>query len=121
MVVERVPISKDAEVKVSMIQPDASSLGPPIPPRSSTSGESPDPNLGRTLIARVSKHTIARWAQRDGEQGGGSRGDGVLEWITELEPGETRVLELVYEVSAPPEVKWAIGAARSEDGEDSDG
>ena len=105
IVQDRVPVSEDSRIKVSVMQPPESGLGPVSgPPGDSKLASS---SKKQTLWANVDENVVARWAQKDEEGGGtgGARGDGIIEWIvTDLR--ETLDLNLAYEIAAPVEVRW---------------
>lgn len=114
IVQDRVPVSEDARIKVSVLQPPESALGPVSGPFSDSKavsslvgGSSSKGTAGQTMWANVDKNVLARWAQKDEEGGGsgGAKGDGVIEWIaTDLR--ETLDLNLAYEIGAPVDVRW---------------
>ena len=106
VVKDHVPLSEDERIKVVVTQPPERALGPavPSPSRTLTSGA----GIAETLTAQVQKNLVARWAQKDEENGGsgGSKEDGVLEWIG-TDVMDTLDIELAYEVVAPTDVQWA--------------
>ena len=56
---------------------------------------------------------LARWGQKnedsDGADGGGPRGDGIVEWIGN-HVQESLELELAYQIIAPVDVPWVNSA-----------
>ena len=92
-------------------QPPEKALGPAVPSSSALNSSSIGPSGvkgAETLTAQVQKNLVARWAQKDEENGGsgGSKEDGVLEWIgTDVK--DTLDIELAYEVVAPADLTWA--------------
>ena len=112
VVKDHVPLSEDARIKVVVTQPPEKALGPAVPsssPALASSSIGPGGAKGvDTRIAQVHKNVVARWAQKDEENGGsgGSKEDGVLEWIgTDIK--DTLDIELAYEIVAPADVPWA--------------
>lgn len=101
IVQDQVPLSEDARIIVKVLQPPEKALGP-------VDGPSGNSDVARTLTAKVDKNIVARWAQKSDENGGsgGSRGDGVIEWICS-ELSEPVDLELVYEISTPLRMRLA--------------
>lgn len=109
VVQDQVPISEDSRIKVVVQQPLEKAIGPVHGPSNlgSTIGSSGMVWSEQTMVAQIEKGIVARWAQKSDEKGGsgGSKGDGVLEWIcSDLQ--DTVDLELCYEVSSPAEVEW---------------
>jgi hypothetical protein len=114
IVQDRVPVSEDARIKVSVLQPPGSALGPAGPssdskPTNSLIGSSSfsKGSAGQTMWANIGPNVLARWAQKDEEDrgSGGAKGDGTIEWIaTDLV--ETLDLNLAYEIVAPVNVRW---------------
>ncbi|KAF8324095.1 hypothetical protein DL93DRAFT_2070366 [Clavulina sp. PMI_390] len=115
---DQVPVSEDSKLKVTVQQPNEKGLGPLNPSASvlagsaggtvtSVSAVKGSGGSEATLTANVAKNVVARWAQKSEEKGGsgGAKGDGVIEWIcTDLT--DTVDLELVYDVSAPSDMRW---------------
>jgi len=110
IVQDRVPVSEDTMIKVAVLKPSEKAIGPvtgqtggAVAGSVSKSGV-PTP----TLVQNVDKDVIARWAQKDDENGGsgGARGDGVVEWIVS-DLRDTVDIELAYEITTPADVRWA--------------
>jgi hypothetical protein len=107
-----VPLSEDARIKLTMISPPEKAIGPAVPSVVNASGSGAigtfkGADVAETLTAQIEKGVVARWAQKDDEGGGsgGSREDGVIEWIgTDIK--DVLNLELVYEVTAPADLAW---------------
>ena len=106
VVKDHVPLSEDARIKVVVTQPPERALGPAVPTPSNTLTSSA--SGAETLTAQVQENLVARWAQKNEENGGsgGSKEDGVLEWIA-IDVMDTLDIELAYEVVAPTDVQWA--------------
>lgn len=111
----RVPISEDSRIRVSLLQPPESALGPVARGFSDSkatsslvgSGSSGKGSAGQTMWATIGTNALARWVQKDeeGEGSGGPKGDGAIEWIaTDLR--ETLDLNLAYEIATPVDVHW---------------
>lgn len=107
---DRVPVSEDSRIKVTVLKPSEKAIGSVAPPTASggqTVGSITAKSADQTLVEKISNNVIARWAQKNEESGGsgGSRGDGAVEWIaTDLR--DTLDLHLEYEVAAPTDVLW---------------
>lgn len=97
---DQVPVSEDERIKVILVKPSGEALGPIVPPVSMF----PDTKreTAPTMVANVKPGVIARWSQKSDKGGGsgGTKGDGILEWICEDVKDELDV-ELVWDVSAP--------------------
>ncbi|KAF8319062.1 hypothetical protein DL93DRAFT_2164755 [Clavulina sp. PMI_390] len=104
VVQDRVPVSEDANIKVTLLQPSETALGPVtglLAKDSSTAGSAKEPQL----VDQISKDVMARWAQKEeeGSGSGGARGDGVIEWIvTDLK--DSVDLHLAFDVARPSDV-----------------
>lgn len=96
---DHVPISQEARFGVNVIKP--SDLGPLV------TDSTAKMEHGRTLTSRISGEVVARWAQRNEEDGesGGSKGDGVIEWICSALKDKVDV-ELAWEVLTPHDMDW---------------
>ncbi|KAF8324105.1 hypothetical protein DL93DRAFT_97592 [Clavulina sp. PMI_390] len=121
IVQDQVPVSEDSKLKVIVQQPSEKGLGPLHPSATnasgggagsggtvtSTSSAMSSGGSEATLTANVAKNVVARWAQKSEEKGGsgGAKGDGVIEWICS-DLTDTVDLELVYDVSAPSDMRW---------------
>ncbi|KAF8324086.1 hypothetical protein DL93DRAFT_2162173 [Clavulina sp. PMI_390] len=110
IVQDQVPVSENSKLKVTMHQPGEKGLGPlnPLAATTSLGASAATSAAGATLTANIAGNVDARWAQKSDEKrgSGGSRGDGVIEWIcTDLL--DTVDLELLYDVSAPRGMMWA--------------
>lgn len=107
IVQDQVPLSEDSRLKVIVHQPLEKALGPVTGPSNLSTVSIGKSSSELTLVAPVRKNVVARWAQKSDEIGGsgGSRQDGILEWVcTDLT--DTVDLDLVYDVSAPNDLKW---------------
>ena len=110
IVQDQVPLSEDSRLKVVVVQPPEKAIGP-LASYSGTStagaNASAKANSEQTLVAQVANNIVARWAQKSDEKGGsgGSRQDGIIEWVCTDVP-DTIDLDLVYDVSAPTDLKW---------------
>lgn len=112
IVQDQVPLAEDSRLKVMVHQPLEKALGPVAGPSNVSTSSIGSSGLVKsaselTLLAPVKKNIVARWAQKSDEKGGsgGSRQDGIIEWVcTDLM--DTVDLELVYDVSAPADLKW---------------
>ncbi|KAF8319063.1 hypothetical protein DL93DRAFT_2164756 [Clavulina sp. PMI_390] len=102
---DRVPVSEDANIKVTLLQPSEGALGPVtglIAKEANTSASA----KGQQAVDHISKNVIARWAQKE-ENGGGSggaRGDGVIEWIVS-DLKDSLDLLLAFEVTHPSDIR----------------
>ncbi|KAF8324108.1 hypothetical protein DL93DRAFT_2176637 [Clavulina sp. PMI_390] len=120
IVQDQVPVSEDSKLKVMVQQPNEKGLGPLNPSANNAAGGAgsggtvTSATLAKgsggseaTLTANVAKNVVARWAQKSEEKGGsgGAKGDGVIEWICN-DLLDTVDLELVYDVSAPSDMRW---------------
>ncbi|KEP48031.1 mucoidy inhibitor A [Rhizoctonia solani 123E] len=98
-VVDHLPVSTDARLKVNVISP--SGLNIQQAPGSPTSPGSGDKNKDKELPwTGVQKGVKARWAPLD------VGGDGTVEWRCEIGASEEVELELAWEVSAPAGQQW---------------
>ncbi|EUC54520.1 mucoidy inhibitor A, partial [Rhizoctonia solani AG-3 Rhs1AP] len=98
-VVDHLPVSTDARLKVNVISP--SGLNIQQAPGSPTSPGSGDKNKDKELPwTGVQKGVKARWAPLD------VGGDGTVEWGCEIGASEEVELELAWEVSAPAGQQW---------------
>jgi len=115
IVKDRVAISQDSRLRVSLIQPSEKDVGPSTLPLSSvpsgsisiSKSSSNEASSSKTQLAQISKGVTARWAQKyeDGGGWGGAKGDGIIEWICSDVVG-TLDLDLISEVSAPQDETW---------------
>lgn len=112
IVQDQVPLSEDSRLKVIVHQPLEKALGPVAGPSNvATPSIGPSGSVKsageQTLVAPVQTNIVARWAQKSDEKGGsgGSRQDGVIEWVC-MDLVDTVDLDLVYDVSAPTDIKW---------------
>jgi hypothetical protein len=97
-VLDHVPVSTDASIKVSVLSPDG--LGP-LEGATSPRNENSDENKHKDRAwTNVKKGVRARWANLD------VGGEGVVEWVCEIQPNEEDQLELSWEVSAPAGQRW---------------
>ncbi|KDN41052.1 hypothetical protein RSAG8_07758, partial [Rhizoctonia solani AG-8 WAC10335] len=97
-VVDHLPVSTDARLKVNVISPSGLHVQQgPGSPTSPDSGSNKDKELPWT---NVRKGVKARWAPLD------VGGEGTVEWRCEIGPGEELELELAWEVSAPAGQQW---------------
>jgi hypothetical protein len=96
-VLDHVPVSTDALIKVTVLSPNG--LGPVegvVSLRDNT-GEGKRKDYPWTGVRKGVK---AHWADLD------ISGEGGVEWVCEIQPGEELELELAWEVSAPVGQKW---------------
>ncbi|KAF8310769.1 hypothetical protein DL93DRAFT_2230081 [Clavulina sp. PMI_390] len=91
VVKDRVPVSENADIQVTLLHPSADALGPVTGAAAKESalmehvGE-PEP------VDHISKNVIARWA---------CKGDGMIEWVvTDLH--DSVDLHIAFEVACPP-------------------
>lgn len=112
VVQDRVPVSEDATIKVAVLKPSEKAIGPVTGQTdgavaSSISAKTTGKLGGPTMVENIDKNLIARWAQKDDENGGsgGARGDGVVEWIAS-DLRDTLDIELAYEITVPTNVRW---------------
>ncbi|CAE6463717.1 hypothetical protein ACGC1H_005362 [Rhizoctonia solani] len=98
-VVDHLPVSTDARLKVNVITP--SGLNLQQAPGSPTSPNAESKNKDKELPwTSVQKGVKARWAALD------VGGDGTVEWRCEIGASEEVELELAWEVSAPAGQQW---------------
>lgn len=97
---DQVPISEDARIKVSLIDPNEKQIGPMDSSAQSSAG------LSNQAVSRGQPAVVARWAQKNEDGTGGPKGDGVIEWIC-TDVGEQLDINLSYEISAPQNLRWA--------------
>ncbi|KAF8315712.1 hypothetical protein DL93DRAFT_2166671 [Clavulina sp. PMI_390] len=106
VVQDRAPVSEDATIKVTVSQPNEGALGPvtgvvarEVSPTTSIKEQ--------VWVDQISKNVVARWAQKDEEDGGsgGARGDGVIEWIVS-DLKDSLDLHLAYEVTCAPGTRF---------------
>ncbi|CUA74076.1 Protein F37C4,5 [Caenorhabditis elegans] [Rhizoctonia solani] len=98
-VVDHLPVSTDAKLKVNVIAP--SGLDVHQAPGSPAKPESEDKkNDKERPWTNVGKGVKARWAPLD------VGGEGTVEWKCEIGPSEETELELAWEVSAPAGQQW---------------
>jgi Domain of unknown function (DUF4139) len=112
VVQDRIPISEDARIKVTATKPSEKIIGPVSGQTDGiVSGTISAKTIGKsgmpTLVERIGTNLIARWAQKEDEDGGsgGARGDGVVEWIVS-DLGDTIDIDLAYTITAPADVRW---------------
>lgn len=105
---DQVPVSEDERIKVIVINPSGEAVGPIVPPISMFPDVKKD--VDPTLVANVRPGITARWSQKsdEGKGSGGTKGDGVLEWICEDVKDELDV-ELMWNVSAPEGLLPTLG------------
>lgn len=113
VVQDRVPVSEDATIKVAVLKPMEKAIGPVTGQTGGmVAGTLSAKTVGKsgvpTLVETIEQNLIARWAQKEDEDGGsgGARGDGVIEWIVS-DLRDTVDIELAYEITAPAGVRWA--------------
>ncbi|CAE7056776.1 unnamed protein product [Rhizoctonia solani] len=95
-ILDHVPISTDARLKVDIIAPkelDAT-------PTSTSSNEGSDEHGAKRPWKILRKGLKTRWAPLE------SGGEGCVEWSCEIPPTEEAEMELSWEVSAPEGHKW---------------
>lgn len=104
-VLDHVPVSTDARIKVNVIAPKGldSTISTVVP--TSPTVETTDEGKGKgkekeRSWAALQKGVRARWAPLD------AGGEGTVEWSCEIEPSEEIELELSWEVSAPVGQSW---------------
>lgn len=95
-VIDHVPTSTDAVVKVNMLAPTG--LGPAVLPANNTPE---DKSVKEREWVRTQKRVKARWAPLD------VGGEGTIEWSCDIKAGEELGLELSWEVSVPSGQSWA--------------
>lgn len=110
VVQDQVPISEDSRIRVVVQKPSEKAIGHvhgPTANSGSSAGSSGLLHADQTMIAQVGERIVARWVQKSDEKSGsgGSKGDGVLEWICS-DLRDSVDLELCYEVSSPADVEW---------------
>lgn len=94
-VIDHIPTSTDAVVKVNMLAP--SGLGPAVLP----ANEVPDDKSTKERDwVRTQKRVKARWAPLE------AGGEGTVEWSCDIKAGEELALELSWEVSVPVGQTW---------------
>ncbi|KAF8315709.1 hypothetical protein DL93DRAFT_2166668 [Clavulina sp. PMI_390] len=106
VVQDRVPVSEDANITVTLSQPNEAALGPATGVVAKE--VSPTTSIKEQLwVDQISKNVVARWAQKDEEDGGsgGARGDGVIEWIVS-DLKDSLDLHLAYEVTCAPGTRF---------------
>ncbi|KAF8313123.1 hypothetical protein DL93DRAFT_2097955 [Clavulina sp. PMI_390] len=121
VVQDRVPMSEDSRIKVTISQPNEGAIGPaagiPAEESGATAASSgtarslkaamASTSKDKVLVDQISNNVLARWAQKEEEGGGsgGARGDGVIEWIiTDLK--DSVDLNLAFEVTCPADVRF---------------
>ncbi|CUA72740.1 hypothetical protein RSOLAG22IIIB_10279 [Rhizoctonia solani] len=97
-VVDHLPVSTDARLKVNVIAPGG--LDAQQAPGSPTGPELEGKNDKERLWTNVRKGVKARWAPLD------VGGEGTVEWKCEIGPSEEIELELAWEVLAPAGQEW---------------
>ncbi|CUA74074.1 Protein F37C4,5 [Caenorhabditis elegans] [Rhizoctonia solani] len=98
-VVDHLPVSTDAKLKVNVIAPSGLDVhqAPGSPARPESEVKKNDKERPWT---NVGKGVKARWAPLD------VGGEGTVEWKCEIGPSEETELELAWEVSAPAGQQW---------------
>lgn len=94
---DHVPVSVEARLKVNVLSPNG--LGPVVDVPSPGNENSKGKNKERPWV-NIQKGVKAHWAAPDvGEEG-------AVEWMCEIAPTEELELDLSWEISAPVGEKW---------------
>ncbi|KAH8115703.1 hypothetical protein DFH11DRAFT_1543173 [Phellopilus nigrolimitatus] len=103
LIKDRVHVSRDAKLKVNVLEPKGLSAG------------------GKGKAVTLQNGVAARWVQRGGDDVGEAKvsqdessaesAQGLLEWVCDIEPGATVDVSLVWEVSAPSDTEWVNEAS----------
>ncbi|KAG8706093.1 hypothetical protein FRC11_008522 [Ceratobasidium sp. 423] len=96
-VIDHLPVSTDANLKVNVITPGGLDAHQTHGPTTNLDPEGKSKELPWTSVQKGVK---ARWAPLD------VGGEGTVEWRCEIGPSDEVELELVWEVSAPVGQKW---------------
>lgn len=107
LVRDQIPISGEQRIKIALLEPAGlEAIG-----KSGTVSGSTSSNSKKTVA--VSKGIVARWMVNDDDinddasiaENDGSQ-EGLLEWVGELESGQSADLNLAWEVTVPAGLSW---------------
>jgi uncharacterized protein (TIGR02231 family) len=111
---DQVPISEEETIKIVVVEPVELSGGQTL--AGSTKGTTGLESLfgGSKSSGNASSSTsgtvgrVVRWVQKNEDGSGGDAGNGFVEWVYEgVESGKVIDINLIWELTAPADVKWA--------------